>query len=671
MTRPLARPLARLLALSALSLLLAAPARAEPPPASAFFNNARYSAAKLSPSGRHLAMRARGQLGRDALLVVTLADKSAKMVAQFSNIDIDDFEWVNDNRLVYDTRDSRSAPGDWTHAPGLFAVNRDGGGFLQLVDRGYDRPAETGTHIRTAMMPWNTYLLGQEGAQDSDSVYVYQPERRAGERRGIALFKLNTLTARAQGVPRPANMQRVVLDAQGEPRVATSSAGGTAAVHYRDPDSGAWRKLRDFPAYGDAPGAFSPVGLGTDGMLYVSTSAGTDRAVVRTYDVATNTLGDKPLIELGEYDFSGRLVTGGGRILGVRLLTDARSTHWWNADMRALQEKVDSLLPGTVNQISVARRPETPAVLITSWSDRQPPVYVLYDRESGALTKLGEAHPEIKPDAMGERELIHYTARDGMRIPAWLTLPPGGAGKKLPLVVLVHGGPYMRGGEWKWDADSQFLATRGYAVLEPEFRGGTGFGTRHFRAGWKQWGLAMQDDLADGARAMVARGVADGGRICIAGASYGGYAALMGLVKDPDLFKCAVNWVGVTDINLLYTGTWQIESDLPEAWKQYGMPQLIGDPVADAAQFKATSPLEQAARVRQPVLMAYGNQDARVPLAHGQRFHDAVKAHNAQAELVVYDGEGHGWTLEKNRVDFWTRVEKFLGRHIGPQAKSE
>jgi dipeptidyl aminopeptidase/acylaminoacyl peptidase len=228
----------------------------------------------------------------------------------------------------------------------------------------------------------------------------------------------------------------------------------------------------------------------------------------------------------------------------------------------------------------------------------------------------------------------------------------------------VHDGPYVRGAQWGWNPQTQFLASRGYAVLEPEFRGSAGFGTRHFRAGWKQWGLAMQDDIADGAKWAIAEGIADPKRICIAGASYGGYATLMGLVNDPGLFKCGVDWVGVTDIKLLYTGQWYA-SDMSPTYKQYGMPVLIGDPVKDAAQFKATSPIEQAARITQPLLLAYGGADKRVPLNHGKEFYAAVKRTNPDVEWVVYEEEGHGWGLPKNRIDFWTRVEKFLDRNIG------
>lgn len=224
--------------------------------------------------------------------------------------------------------------------------------------------------------------------------------------------------------------------------------------------------------------------------------------------------------------------------------------------MKAVQQRIDALLPGTVNLLTVASRAETPWLLVTSYSDIQPATWNLFNTETGKLNKVGDSHAGIRPAQMGVQEAVRYKARDGLEIPAYLTLPHGSKRQNLPLLVLVHGGPYMRGAEWGWAADVQFLASRGYAVLQPEFRGSTGFGARHYRAGWKQWGLKMQDDIADGARWAIAEGIVDAQRICIAGGSYGGYATLMGLINDPDLFKCGINAVGVTDLTLLAKGHW-------------------------------------------------------------------------------------------------------------------
>jgi dipeptidyl aminopeptidase/acylaminoacyl peptidase len=260
---------------------------------------------------------------------------------------------------------------------------------------------------------------------------------------------------------------------------------------------------------------------------------------------------------------------------------------------------------------------------------------------------------------MAEREFARFEARDGLEIPVHVTRPPISSGPA-PMIVLVHGGPWARAAGWSWDAESQFLASRGYVVVEPEFRGSHGYGSKLFRAGWKQWGLAMQDDVADAARWAIAKGYADPKRVCIAGASYGGYSTLMGLIRDPALFRCGVQWAGVTDIALQYDQQWSLAEDEVNAW---GLPVLIGDREKDAAQFAATSPLQLAAKIRQPVLMAHGEFDRVVPIEQGTRMRNALR-HNPNVEWIEYPTEGHGWMLEANNVDFWSRVERFLDRHL-------
>ena len=224
---------------------------------------------------------------------------------------------------------------------------------------------------------------------------------------------------------------------------------------------------------------------------------------------------------------------------------------------------------------------------------------------------------------MPTREPVRYPARDGLEIPAYVTLPPGREAKALPLVLYVHGGPWVRGATWHWRDEPAFLAAHGYAVLEPEFRGSTGFGRRLFQAGWKEWGRAMQDDLVDGIDWLARRGTIDPSRVCIMGASYGGYAVMMGLARDAERYRCGINYVGVTDIMLMFDVTW---SDMRNTdFLRYNAKELIGDPERDAAQFKATSPLANAAKIRAPVLMAYGGADRRVPLVHGERMRDALR----------------------------------------------
>ncbi|MCA1856805.1 prolyl oligopeptidase family serine peptidase [Massilia oculi] len=649
---------ARLLCVLALGAPFAAPLHAEPapPPATAFFSRALLADAELSPSGRYLAALSGAAGGRDKLMVVDLQENKAQLVAGYDNIDIHQFEWVNDNRLLFNVRDKGASMGGGNSRAGLFAVNRDGTGLRQLASRRAKGAEET-----RDMLPHHTYLLRQRGAQDSDEVYVVNLDYTYADRQQNAeLLRLNTVTGKTRSVPRPGRVDSWLLDHAGEPRLATYSSGTRTSIHYLDPASGKWRALAEYDTQAGDRNAILPLGFGPDGKLYVRSNAGKDTTALYTLDLATGKLGANPVLVLPGYDFSGKLVEGGGKLLGVSVETDAPAQAWFDKDMAALQQTIDALLSGGANLLSVAARPDAPWVLVQSFSDLQPPVYRLYNRATGKLKPVGNSRDGIDPAAMGRQEPLRYTARDGREIPAMLTLPAGGAKKNLPLVLLVHDWPYSRGNHWGWSAEQQFLATRGYAVLEPDYRGSTGYGQAHFQAGWNQWGLAMQDDLADAARWAIAQGIADPKRICIAGAGYGGYATLIGLAQDPGLYKCGIAWNAVTNPGLLSGRNGDFFRETLEDSKAYAIRDLVGDPG------KLAAPLAQAARITQPVLLAHGNDDRYVPFYDSTRFRDALRLTNPSVEWAEYPGEDHAWQQDKTRVDFWSKVDAFLARQIGP-----
>ena len=650
--------------LFACSLLCLAGARAAPPVAD-FFANDSYTSARLAPDGRTVAFLVNGANGYDRLAAYSLTDASVRVVAEFADADVGNFEWVNNERLVYDSRNKKISPAEARYyAPGLFAVNRDGSSMRRLVE--VRTPLVRDASVARSLLPPNTYLLGQKGTQNSNFIYVAAPEIANGDVQYVDLQRLDTVSGRATTVKRPGDTRSWWLDAKGEPRLATVHDNNLTSLHYLDPATGNWRKLSAFDTWLGRADGFMPLGFSPQGKLYVVANNGGDKRALFAYDLVNNKLDDTPLVRLENYDFAGSLVATDDKLLGVRYVADAAATAWFDARMKQVQADIDAKLPNMVNLIGVAARAETPWVLVNSYSDRQPRVLFLYNTETREFKKIGASRPRIAASEMAAVDLVQVKARDGLTIPTWLTVPNDSKGKRLPLVVLVHGGPNVRGGDWSWRSGPQFLASRGYAVIEPEYRGSTGYGDQHFRAGWKQWGLAMQDDIADAARWAIAQGIADPKRICIAGVSYGGYATLMGLVRDPELYQCGIDWAGVTDIELLYTGTWwSSASDVSASYKEYGMPALVGDRVKDAAQLEASSPLRQAARITQPLLLAYGGIDKRVPLYQGRKFYDAVKQTNKDVEWVVYEDEGHGWRQEKTNVDFWTRVEKFLERHIG------
>jgi dipeptidyl aminopeptidase/acylaminoacyl peptidase len=346
------------------------------------------------------------------------------------------------------------------------------------------------------------------------------------------------------------------------------------------------------------------------------------------------------------------------------------SNYWALADRAtviALQALADARLPGRVNRLS-CRRCSAPAAvaLVQSWSDRDPGQLWLYQAQDKQWRRVALMQPGIVPAQMASVDFQRIRARDGRELPVWLTLPPGRQpGQPGPAVVMVHGGPWVRGGHWQWEPMAQFLASRGYLVISPEFRGSRGYGQAHFRAGWKQWGQAMQDDVADALLWAQKQGLAND-QVCIAGASYGGYATLMGLVRHPELYRCGVAWVAVTDPFLFLEGSFWINDDISSAGRRHTLPELVGEPKADAEMLTAVSPLAQAARIRAPLLLAFGESDLRVPLAHGRRLREALREAGREPEWVTYPNEGHGWRLPETRTDFAQRVEAFLARHLQP-----
>jgi dipeptidyl aminopeptidase/acylaminoacyl peptidase len=640
---------------------------ADPVPLGDFFRRATVTEAVVSPSGRYIAMtQPAPESGRQRLIVVDLKDTSkSKLLATFTNADIVHASWVNDRRLVFSVVD-RLLPGVQNWGSGLFAVAIDDDLLPRRLIKGYyglevSTPARAGVD-RELSSKHRLFATLRDG---SDDVIVERTDiGGTGELNNTALLRLNTSTGAIRAISEgaPDHAFDWALDPEGMPRAALTRNDGRGRLYLRPDPKGPWVLNREYDIYDSQGAGIEPLKVTSDGKLFAIGYAakGRDTTSLMRLDLARPDQA-QDLMSLDGYDYAGHLILGvDDRVLGISYLTDARGTHWFDARLKKIQAEVDAALPGMVNRIDCGQCANPESVLVASWSDRQPVVYRLYDMKANTLAKLADSRPWIDANRMAKRDFQRFKARDGLSIPTFVTHPPGVTGPA-PMVVLVHGGPFVRVGEWNWDEDSQFLASRGYVVVEPQFRGSTGFGWKLHRAGWKQWGLAMQDDVADAARWAVQQGYADPKRICIAGASYGGYATLMGLVRDPDLYRCGFEWAGVTDIDLMYSVHW---SDFTDETKSYYMPMLVGDRVKDAQQLADTSPIKQAARITRPLLMAHGGVDQRVPIVHGTKFRDAVRVNNPNTEWVEYPLEGHGWFLEATDLDFWGRVERFLDKNL-------
>ena len=657
----------------------AAPAAPALLPVDLFFRHADIGQAQLSPSGRHLAisLNVRDRLG---LAVIDLqGSEPPRLLLRDDLADIRDFHWVNDRWLVFRLIQLDAGNADQDFGPGLFSVSLDGGVARMLIRVRWDLVREP----RTGQEPLDPrhHLMAVPAGGSGDEVVVgYRRIGATGELDAVVPMRLNVVTGRSRslGQGMPDHVKGWLFDLQGEPRVAIARHRGEVTFHWRGPGSEVWRELARHPTL-LAP--FWPHSVDSAGRLFVTVTEddGAQIRVLRRFDLQTGRPETAALARAPGFDFQGGLVHDGADrerladgALGLRLTTDAETTVWFKPRLAALQQAADQRLPGRVNRLSCRRCERDDAVvLVQSWSDQDPGQLWLHRPDGAQWQRIGAVRKDVDPRAMARLDLHRFPARDGLEIPVWITQPqtvPATAGAPAakppprPAVLLVHGGPWVRGASWQWSGEAQFLASRGYVVIEPEFRGSTGYGSRLYAAGFRQWGRAMQDDLADAVRWAVAQGWVDGRRVCIAGASYGGYATLMGLVRDPDLYRCGIAWVAVSDPRLVFQWAWGY--DVSEEGRLHDYPLLIGDPVADAAMLTDIAPVTHAARIRAPLLLAHGQRDWRVPVLHAERLRAALTAAGHPPDYVVYNDEGHGWLRPANRYDFARRMERFLAQHL-------
>ncbi|WP_422016303.1 prolyl oligopeptidase family serine peptidase [Roseateles sp.] len=641
-------------------------ANAAPPPET-FYRKPDVSEALLSPSGRWLAIT--GAMGAERAGLVIFDVKNGgqpRRIVQFADGDVTNVKWVNDDRLVFSALDFAEGSGRGRGAWGLFAVNADGSKRIQLVRRLGSRtvrdPASGG------LLEWNHRLISTPLQREgSTSAEVLVARFTVNERRTLTPLWLDTLTGRTRSTDfkLPTDTVDLLTDPHGNARVAITRQDGRLAAFWRAPGSEEWTPLYESTLNHEP---FHPHSVDSAGNLYVTLPRGPEGySVLARYDFARHAPEAQDMVVTPGFDFNGSLrVENDGQLRGVRVETDVETTVWLTDGMKGIQADVDTALPRRVNRISCRHCGRDDMVLLVrSYSDREPGEWWIHRgaaSDGNAWQQVGRVNVEAKADDMAAMALQRISARDGRDLPVWITKNTAAKGP-LPAVVLVHGGPWVRGNTWGWHADAQFLASRGYVVIEPEYRGSTGYGDAHLKAGFRQWGQAMQDDVADALRWAQKQGIASD-KACIAGASYGGYSTLMGLIKDPALYRCGVAWVAVADLDLYVSGSLWVDDDLSDVGRKYLISEMVGDGKADAEMIAANSPVLQAARIKSPLLLAFGEEDRRVPLAHGERLRKAMTGAGNAPEWVTYPGEAHGFFVTRNRVDFAERMESFLAKHL-------
>ncbi len=647
-------------------------AQAAPPPAELFFRSPDIVEAVLSPSGRKLAVTSAKGVQRVGLVIIDLGPGSKiTRIAQFNDGDVHGVRWVNEDRLVFGVVDLEEGSGRPTGAPGLFAVNNDGSQFRQLVRR-MNKPFVTNGGTDDRVLDWNHRVLRvpvpTSGSANED---ILLAKFSTGDEHTQTPLWINTRNGRTRDAEfgAPGNTVGWMVDSRGDARVAFTLNKDRQSAFWRAPGSQTWTLLYDSDLLSRP---FHVEAVDDAGGLYVTRPRGPEGyASLARYDFERRMPEQQALVDTPGFDFSGSLLTetSTGKAQGVRVVVDGETTVWFDPAMKKLQDRADSLLPGRINRISCRRCGAADMVaLVRSFSDHEPGRLYLFQSQPPEGEKpwrnIGPVMAGIEPEQMASMDFQRIQARDGRDLPVWVTRQDNASGP-LPAVVLVHGGPWVRGNAWGWHALPQFLASRGYVVIEPEMRGSTGYGEAHFRAGFKQFGQAMQDDVTDALRWAQKQGLASD-KACIAGASYGGYSTLMGLIRDPDLYRCGVAWMALADLDLYLSGSWWVNDDISSTGRKYTLPETVGDPGKDATMIAANSPVKQAARIKAPVMLVYGEEDKRVPLAHGERMRKALREAGNDPVWVSYPGEAHGFGSVKNKVDFAQRLEAFLAKHLAP-----
>ena len=595
-----------------------------------FFRNPQKTSYKLSPDGSHLAFLQPWQ-SRMNIHVQKIGHKKAARITESTARDITAYMWGTNNRIVF--AQDKGGDENWQ----IFAVNIDGSNAKELTPF---------AGVRAGLV--------DELENDEEHMLISMNKR---DRQIFDVYKININNGAMKMIARnPGNITGWQTDWKGRLRIAHSSDGVNQSILYRESEDDEFKMVitTNFKE------SLIPLYFAFDDheSVYALSNLGRDKTAVVKYNLAQKKEIDV-IYQHPEVDASNLLVSKKRRLItGVTYTTDKLRCQFFNESRKNLQKVLNKKLPG-VEAVVVSMNKAEDKVLVRTYSDKTRGAYYFFDINTKELKKLVELSPWLNAENMAEMKHIRYQSRDGLTINGYLTLPKGVEAKNLPAVINPHGGPWYRD-RWGFNPEVQFLANRGYAVLQMNFRGSSGYGRRFRELGYKQWGRSMQDDITDGVRWLIQEGIADSAKIGIYGSSYGGYAVLAGLTKTPELYACGIDYVGISN---LFT----FMQSIPPYWEpmRQMLYEMIGHPEKDKELLKAVSPVFHADKITAPLFIAQGANDNRVKKNESDQMAAALKQRGIDVEYTVKEDEGHGFQNEENRFEFYNAVEKFLGVHLG------
>lgn len=586
---------------------------------------------QLSPDGtRYSWLEPRqGQLN---IYIAEIGGAEGKRITSSAERDIGHYGWLSDDQLFY----MQDQGGDENYHLFLISLQDD-----QVKDM---TPFEGVRCHLTSIIDENALedLFITLNKRDKRVFDLYRLDRETGE---ITLVSEN-----------PGSIFDWRSDHQEKLRLALEEEGTLNRVLYRETEQDAWKTIFET----DFHDHVIPLEFTDDNSkLYIISDLCRDKLALYEYDLKTAQ--QKLIYEQEDANVLDIIYSyNRDELLGVyySYSGDKLQRHFFDKETEDFYNMLQAQFPGLFVDIASKTYDENRMILSVS-SDRVPERLYHYDKdEPGKFTLLSDRYSWLREEQLAEMKPISYSARDGLTIHGFLTLPVGVEPEKLPVIVVVHGGPEYND-IWNYSARVQFFANRGMAVLQVNYRISTCDGKAFWQAGFKQWGLKQQDDITDGVKWLIDQGIADPERIAIFGASYGGYAVLMGLIKTPELFACGVDYVGITSLFTLF-------DSLPPHWEisRKRLYETIGNPETDAEQFKATSPVFLADKIQAPLFIAQGANDPRVVKAQSDAMVEALRKRGVAVQYMVKENEGHGFRNEENRLDFYRAVEEFLTKYL-------
>ncbi len=614
-------------------------------PVKDFFKNPEFSGLQLSPNGKYLAVLSPIKDRRNIVIMEVDGLKNPRPLTSLTKQDIAGFFWANNDKLVF-TLDS-----DGNEAFSLFVVNRDGKPKIKTLVAAMSGRSASVVHV----LP-----------DDPDHILVQYNGRRI---RAADLYKL-PLDSRWNSkrkknskmkivAKNPGDVQGWIVDHDGDVRGAYSVNGLKGKFHYKSKGEEDFRVLQEFNVLDEG---MNPLSFDWDNeTMFVSSNVGRDKSAIYKFNPEKNEMGELVFAH-DEVDVNGLMMSRKQKkLLGISYFDDYPQRVYFDKDAEAQMKRLSDAFPGKRVTISSQSEDEMLQILIVG-NDRDPGNYYLYDKKSGQVSFLLSVTKSINPEDMSPMKPIRFKSRDGLTMRGYLTVPKHTDGKMLPLIVNPHGGPFGVRDFWGYNPEHQFFASRGYATVQVNYRGSGGYGRNFEQAGYGgKWGAEMQNDITDTVNYLVKEGIVDPNKVCIYGASYGGYATMAGLTFTPDLYKCGINYVGVTDVGLLF-------ESMPKYWEPLKevMKVQIGDP-EDKELMNRMSPLAHVDKIKAPLMIVHGAQDPRVVKQHANDLRDALEDRDislSDDEWIMKTNEGHGFRKEENRIELYQKMEKFLAKHL-------